>query len=218
VAREGEKALNFRGNTTSTTNNGLPPDVDNGPLEAAPEHPPALKMAIGITEFVWGIGSNIVQCVTSTVAMMSMVIGAATVSSEGPGDLIGSFPWAFVIGFGIACSIQLFLHKNAQSMSGTWNRLRQIQHFQIRSTHALSDIQKTITINSVYFFLALIADIVSDATFVNLFTHNAYVILFWIVFLTGSSTILMYDGATRVWGAVEDYKDYKAYHDRYDRR
>jgi hypothetical protein len=203
--------MSFRTNGTTTQAN----EPGDEAFEAAPEHPPSLKLGIGIAEFVWGLLGNVVQVVTSTIAMMSMVIGSGVAATSVP-DLMHVYPWAALIGFGIACSIQLFLHKNGQSMSGTWNRLRQIQHFNIKSTHALTDIKNTMTVGTVYFLLALTADIVSDATFVNLYTHNAYVILFWIVFLTGSSTILMYDGATRIWGAIEDFKDYTAYHERHD--
>jgi hypothetical protein len=190
-------------------------NADNSAYEAIPEHPPMLKLSIGIAELTWGLCSNCVQVVTSTIAIVAMVIGSE-VGLMGVPTLLKVYPWAALIGFGIAGSIQLFLHKNAQSMSSTWTRLRQIQHFNIKSTHALKDVESAITINTLYFMVALVADIVSDATFVNLFTHNGLVILFWIVFLTGSSTLLMYDGATRVWGAIEDFKDYAAYHAKYD--
>ena len=145
-----------------------------------------------------------------------MVVGATVISIMNMDDISKRFGWYTVIGLVIAFAIQLFLHKNAQPMSSTWQRLRHIQDFNIRSTHALQDVKNAITINSVYFVLSLGADIISDATFINMFTHNPLVILFWIVFLTGSSTLLMYDGATRCWGAIDDYKDYRAYHQQYD--
>jgi hypothetical protein len=205
--------MSFRTGGGTTTHANEPDDTA---YESMPEHPPALKMGIGLCEFVWGIFCNIIQVVTSTIAIMSMVLGGAVVAGTSIGDLMHVYPWAALVGLGISLSIQLFLHKNAQSMGSTWSRLRQIQHFNIKSTHTWTDIKNTMTFSNLYFFLALGADVVSDATFINLYTHNAYVILFWIAFLTGSSTLLMYDGATRIWGAIEDFKDYTAYHERHD--
>jgi fumarate reductase subunit C len=191
-------------------------NLDDTPLEASAEIPPALKLGIGICELAFGFFTNAVQLVTTTMAIIAMIVGASVVAVLNLSDIAHRFGWFTLIGIVIAGAIQLFLHKNAQPMSSTWQRLRHIQNFNIQSTHALRDVQNAITINSIYFVLSLGADVVSDATFVNMFTHNPLVILFWIVFLTGSSTLLLYDGATRFWGAVEDYKDYKAYHQQYN--
>jgi len=186
-------------------------NLDNSAHEAEAENPPALKLAIGICEFIFGFFANCVQVTTTTIAIISMILGSM-VALLGLPEVIHRFPWYALIGMVIACAIQLFLHKNAQPMSGTFTRLRHIQNFHIKSTQSLKDVQSAITVNSLYFMVSLGADIISDATFINLFTHNTFVILFWIVFLTGSSTLLLYDGATRVWGAIEDFKDYHAYH------
>jgi hypothetical protein len=186
-------------------------NLDNSSDEAAAENPPMLKLAIGICEFVFGFFSNCVQVTTTTIAIISMILGSL-VALLGLPDIVHRFPWYALIGMVIACAIQLFLHKNAQPMSSTLTRLRHIQNFHISSVHSLKDVQNALTVNTLYFIVALGADIISDATFINLFTHNAFVILFWIVFLTGSSTLLLYDGATRIWGAIEDLKDYHAYH------
>jgi fumarate reductase subunit C len=190
--------------------------LDDTPLEASAEIPPALKFGIGIFELIFGLFTNCAQLVTTTMAIIGMIVGASTVSIMSLEDISKRFGWYTLIGLVIAGAIQLFLHKNAQPMSSTWQRLRHIQDFNIRSTHSLSDVKNAITINTVYFLLSLGADIISDATFINMYTHNPLVIFFWVVFLTGASTLLLYDGATRVWGAIEDYKDYKAYHQQYD--
>ncbi len=190
-------------------------NLDNSSDESAAENPPALKLAIGICEFIFGVFANCVQVTTTTIAIISMILGSA-VALLGLPEVIHRFPWYAIIGMVIACAIQLFLHKNAQPMSSTFTRLRHIQNFHIKSVHSLKDVQNAITVATVYFLVSLGADIISDGTFINLFTHNTFVILFWIVFLTGSSTLLLYDGATRIWGAIEDLKDYYAYHQAND--
>ncbi len=190
--------------------------LDNTPYEAIAEHPPALKVSIGIAELLWGVFTNVVQVTTSTIGVMSMVLTGSAVALANVGTLAKLYPWAFTLAFIIAGGIQIVLHMNAQSLSSTWDRLRHIQNFNIKSNHALASVSSTITFRTALCGLALIADIVSDATFVNLYTHNGFVILMWIVFLTGSSTIVLYDGATRIWGAIEDFKDYQAYHEKYD--
>jgi hypothetical protein len=190
--------------------------LDDNAYEAAAEHPPALKVSIGIMELLWGMFTNVLQVTTSTIAIMAMILTGSAVSLKNVSTLTSLYPWVATIAFIIAGSIQVCLHMNAQSMSSTWSRLRQIQNFNIKSMHALSDVQHTVTFRTGLGIVALIADVVSDSTFVNLYTHNWFVILFWIVFLTGSSTLVLYDGATRVWGAIEDYKDYHAYHGKHD--
>lgn len=209
--------MSFRtatGTGSTGDNNGI--NATDEALESMPEHPPSLKFGIGLSEFVWGIFCNVIQVTTSTIAWVSLMIGSAAITSANVADIAHLYPWFALIGLGIALSVQLFLHKNAQSMGSTWHRLRQIQHFNIKSQHTWSDIKNAMTFKDLYFFIALGADVISDATFVNMFTHNALVILFWIAFLTGSSTLLLYDGATRVWGAIEDWKDYTAYHKLHD--
>jgi hypothetical protein len=205
----------FRGAAAGKGDSGIGKGMGDTAYEAMPEHPPYLKFGIGVCEFLFGLSCNFVQVVTSTIGILALVLGSA-IAVVGLPHLMGVYPYAATIALVIACAIQLFLHKNAQSMSGTYHRLRQIQHFNIKSVNALSDVKEAITVNSIYFALALAADIISDATFVNLYTHNAYVIVGWMLFLTGSSTLLMYDGATRVWGAIEDFKDYAAYHAKHD--
>ncbi|MDQ2905439.1 MAG: hypothetical protein M3Y81_18075 [Chloroflexota bacterium] len=206
-------SASFRGDPGDKLSGG--PGLNDDAFEAAAEHPPALKVSIGLAELIFGMFANCVQVATSAIAILSMIVGASSVLFS-PSDAVKSFGWKAVIALVISLSIQLFLHKNSQPMSSTFHRLRQIQHFNIKSTHAWSDVFSYLSFGMLYFALALAADIISDATFVNLFTRNPYVIVFWMLFLTGSSTLLFYDGATRIWGALEDWKDYRAYHNRHD--
>ena len=191
-------------------------DLDNSAYSAVAEHPPALKISIGLIELIWGCFCNVIQVTTSTIGIMSMILTGGAVALTNVGDLTKAYPWIFTLAIIIAGGIQVVLHMNAQAMSSTWERLRSVQNFRIKSTHAIADVGATITFRTALGGLALIADIVSDSTFVNLYTHNGFVILMWIVFLTGSSTLVLYDGATRIWGAIEDFKDYQAYHEKHD--
>ncbi len=61
----------FRGGNGGS---GKGSEPDNSAYEAAPEHPPYLKFAIGLAEIVWGVCSNIVQVTTSTIAVMAMIL------------------------------------------------------------------------------------------------------------------------------------------------
>src|SRR6266516_6958534 len=180
-------------------------------LDAVADIPASGKLAIGIAESAWGFGSNVVQVMTSCVAIMAMIIGAVTINYTDVPDLARKFPMYAIIGMGIAGGIQIVLHMNAQPLRATVDRLKHIQ-MDFKNGQALQDIKNAITFRSLLFVMAIAGDIVSDATFVNLFTHNWLVILFWIVFTTGSSTIVMYDGWSRVHQAIEDWKDYRYYH------
>lgn len=193
----------------------LEDDEDNTAYEAAAEHPPALKVSIGIIELVVGSSANAAQVATSTLAWISMIMASAVGSLSTSSGLTSSFPWISVIGFGIAIIVQATLHMQGQAISSTWARLRHIQNFHIKSTHAAKDVMATVSARTVFGLFALSMDIVSDSTFINLFTHNFFVILAWMIMLTGGSTLLLYDGATRVWGAMEDFKDYHAYHEKF---
>lgn len=194
----------------------LEDNLDNTAYEAAAEHPPALKVSIGIIEIVVGMAANVTQVATSTVAWMSMILHNPTAALTSSSGLDTHFNWIAVVSLGIALIVQTALHMQGQAMSSTWARLRHIQNFNIKSAHSLQDVGQTITFRTLFGIFALLIDIVSDSTFINLLTHNPLVIGAWIVVLTGGSTLLLYDGATRVWGAIEDYKDYQSYHEKHD--
>lgn len=191
-------------------------NLDNTAYEAAAEHPPALKVSIGMIEIVVGMATNVTQVATSTIAWMSMILHNPSASLTSASGVDTHFNWVAVVALGIAAIVQATLHMQGQAISSTWARLRHIQNFNIKSAHALQDVGSTVTFRTIFGIFALITDIVSDSTFINLLTHNPLVIGAWIVALTGGSTLLLYDGATRVWGAIEDYKDYQAYHAKYD--
>jgi hypothetical protein len=178
--------------------------------------PPVGKLFIGFLESAWGAGSNVVQVLTSAIAIMSLIIGGTTIGFTGVPDLMHKFPMFALIGMGIAGSIQIILHMNASPIRKTMGQLRHIESFDVRHMASWKDVGNAVTIRSMLFLMAAAGDIVSDATFINLYTHNPLVILFWIVFTTGSSTIVMYDGWSRVWQAFEDWRDYRRYHRAYD--
>jgi hypothetical protein len=200
----------FRGTNGKSTFDNL----DDTAYESVAEHPPILKGIIGVCEIAVGISGNIVQITTSTYGFFSIALGDHYKYANVV-DLYKASPFIFLMALFIALGIQGFLHKNGQSMSSTWARLRQIQQFGIKSMHAKSDSEQVITFGTVYFVLALVGDIAGDATFAALYTANRFFIGGWIIMLTGSSTLLMYDGFTRLWGALEDAKDYWAYHEKH---
>src|SRR2546421_3932299 len=101
----------FRGAPGKTRK--LEDNLDNTAYESIPEHPPGLKMGIGISEFAFGLFTNVVQVVTTAIAIMSMVLGATSVRTTNVVDLLRVFPYAAIIALVIAGAIQLFLHKNA---------------------------------------------------------------------------------------------------------
>lgn len=191
--------------------------LNNDAYEAAAEHPPILKFAIGMAEVIGGIIANVAQVWTSSIAIQSMILmGGTSIGIKSFGHDATVYSIASLVGFGLAFFIQVTLHMMGQSMSSTWARLRSISHFNIRSSHAVSDVKNAMTFRTILGMAALMSDIVSDSTFMNMLTHNWFVILMWIVFCTGVSTIVLYDGTTRIWGAKEDAKDYHAYHSKHD--
>jgi hypothetical protein len=189
--------------------------LDDTAHEAEPEPPPILKLGIGLFEVLTGFGANVVQVTTSTQAFVSMAEGQG-VRFLNIADLFHAQPFIFTMAVMIACAIQGFLHMNAQSMSSTYARIRHIQHFNIKSPSSRSDVLKALQIKNAYFILSLVGDVVGDATFARMYTEEKFFIGAWIIGLTGCSTLLLYDGVTRIWGAWEDFKDYRAYHRQYD--
>ncbi|GHO88040.1 hypothetical protein [Dictyobacter formicarum] len=189
-------------------------DLDDSAFEAAAEHPPILKFLIGGMEATFGIASNIVQVTTSTYGFFSLAMGDHYKYLK-PTELFNVSPFIFLMAFFIAGAIQGFLHKNGQSMSSTWARLRHIQNFNVKSMHAKQSVENVLTIGTIYFLMALVGDVAGDVTFATLYTHQPFFVGSWTIGLTGCSTLLMYDGFTRLWGAWEDSKDYWAYHDKY---
>jgi hypothetical protein len=190
--------------------------LDNSAYQAAAELPPGFKLGVGIGELVIGAGANVAQVSTSTLAWFSMITHDPTPALVTTSALSKAFPWIAIVSLGISLIVQSAVHMNAQGISSTWTRLRHIQNFHIKSTHAINDVVSAVTWKTLFGLFSIAMDIVSDATFVNLITRNGFVVLVWICAATGGSTILMYDGAVRVWGAMEDYKDYTAYHEKHD--
>jgi hypothetical protein len=188
--------------------------LNDEPLEAAAEHPPTLKVSIGIMEILFGGFANCVQVVTSAMGILALGLPseASLIATLSPAGLIQQYAWKAAIAFTIAIAVQLTLHMNAQGISSTYHRLRHIQHLNVKSTSAKSEVKAAIGFKSLIGILAIMADFISDATFVRLYFSNFFVISMWVVFLTASSTILLYDGVVRVWGAIEDAKDYHTYH------
>jgi hypothetical protein len=208
-ANPGTTAADTKG---TATGEGL----DDLSYEAAAEHPPGLKLSIGIIELIVGGAANVAQVSTSTVAWISKILANPAPSLMATTEVSKSFPWIIVVSLGIALIVQTTLHMHGQAISSTWTRLRHIQNFHIPSMHAAKDVAGTVSLRTIFGLVALAMDVVSDATFINLITRDRFVILVWIAMLTGGATLLLYDGATRVWGAMEDYKDYNAFHLKHD--
>lgn len=195
---------------------GSEEEGESEPLETIADIPAQGKLFIGIIESGWGGFTNILQVTTSAIACISLIIGGADIAIQSVPEIAHKFPMIALIGLAIAGSIQVVLHMNAQPIRATVSHLRHIQNFNFKDKATWKDVQNAITFRSLLFLIAIAGDIVSDSTFVNLYTHNALIILFWIVFMTGSSTIVMYDGWARVWQAFEDWKDYRRFHREYD--
>ncbi len=108
---------------------------------------------------------------------------------------------------------------NSQPMSSAWQRLRQIQHYGTKSTHAKSEVALFLGVRAGLGYVALLLDMISDASFIHTILGalsnplvEILIISVWMIMLSGGSTVLLYDGATRIWGALEDARDYRSYH------
>lgn len=212
-------SANFTGQGGKKTLN-----LNDEAYEAAAEHPPALKVSIGMCEMLWGAVTNALQVVTSTIGWLSLMILGLGSSLLGFGDLVHTYGWKTIIAVSIALSTQVFLHMNAQPITSTWHRMRYIQHSGIKSTHALTDVLGHLSIRTALCYIGIFMEIISDGSFIHTVLGDlgnpiiaALVIFVWMIILTGSSTIVLYDGATRIWGAIEDLKDYHAYHEKNDK-
>lgn len=190
-------------------------NLDDSPYEASAEVPPWLKLGIGVLQFIFGVFTNFLQVVTSVVGILALIFGTE-VKSMNLADVLHTLGWQFFIGLVIAGGVQGFLHKNAMSLSSTWRRIRTIQGMGAKSEAARSAVKNHQLLEWVFLIITLVAEFVSDLFFVRLFTDNVFVLLFWLAFVTGCSTKLMYHGAMAMWGAIEDAKDYAAYHRKHD--
>lgn len=184
--------------------------LDDSAYEAAAEHPPAAKMAVAVFELIGGVVCNIAQVGTSAFGLLAMAEGEGYRFAS-VGDVLHAQPIIFGMALLISFVVQAFLHKNSQAISSTFMRLRHIQHFNIRSTSARTEVKNALTFGSAIFLLALAIEVVSDGTYARLYTREWFFVLAWVVMLSAGSTLLLYDGFIRGWGAWEDWKDYGAY-------
>lgn len=201
----------FRGEGTSTKTSNL----DDTPLEAATEVPPWLKLGIGGMWFCMGVFCNFLQVITSVMGILALIFGSE-VGLMNLSDVIHVLGWQFFIGLVIGGGVQAFLHKYAMPLTGTLRRIRGIQNIGMQSMSAAKTVVQHHWLDVGLLVITLFAEFVSDLFFVRLFTGNVFVLLFWFVFLSACSTKLLYTGAIAIWGAVEDGKDYAAYHRRND--
>lgn len=202
----------FRGGASDKTAH-----LDNEPLEASTEVPPWLKLGIGAMWFFFGVFCNGLQVVTSVMGILALIFGSE-VGLMNLSDVLHTLGWQFFIGLVIGGGVQGFLHKYALPLSGTLRRLRHIQNIGVKSMPAAATVARHHWLDIVLLVITLLAEFVSDLFFVRLFTSNVFVLLFWFVFLSACSTKLMYNGAIAIWGAIEDGKDYAAYHRKNDQQ
>jgi hypothetical protein len=202
----------FRGEDTSSAKTTR---LDDEPLEAATEVPPWLKLGIGGMWFCFGVFCNGLQVVTSVMGILALIFGSE-VGLMNLSEVTHVLGWQFFIGLVIGGGVQAFLHKYAMPLTGTLRRIRGIQNIGMKSMSAASTVARHHWVDIGLLVITLLAEFVSDLFFVRLFTSNVFVLLFWFVFLSACSTKLMYTGAIAIWGAVEDGKDYAAYHRRND--
>lgn len=189
--------------------------LNNEAYEGAAAQNPALKLTIGFIQVIWGCVTNCIQVATSTMAWLSMIL-AQPAFSHIPNFLMSPFAWKVTIALAMGIAPQVLLHMHSQPITDTWVRLKNMQHFNIKALSSKVEVRNLLNARAALGWIGLGADVVSDATFVNLFTGNILVIIFWMFALTGCSTVCMYDGANRIWGAFEDYRDYNKYHEKHD--
>jgi hypothetical protein len=189
--------------------------LDDTAYEGAAAQNPALKLAIGFIQVIWGAITNCIQVATSSMAWLSMIM-AQPAFNHIPNFLMSPFSWKVTIAIAMGIAPQVLLHMHSQPITDTWSRLKNMQHYNIKALSSKIEVKNLLNARAFLGYVGLGADVVSDATFVNLFTANILVIVFWMFVLTGSSTVCMYDGANRIWGAFEDYRDYNKYHGIHD--
>ncbi|HEX3640611.1 MAG TPA: hypothetical protein VHV10_04920 [Ktedonobacteraceae bacterium] len=189
--------------------------LDNMAYEGAAAQNPMVKLVIGFAQVIWGCISNCIQVATSSMAWLSMITAQPAFNNI-PDFLMSPFAWKVTIALVMGIAPQVLLHMHSQPITDTWMRLKNMQNFRVKAFSSKIEVKKVLNARAFLGYVGLGADVVSDATFVNLFTENILAIIFWMFVLTGCSTICMYDGANKVWGAFEDYRDYKHYHNMHD--
>lgn len=190
-------------------------NLDNTAYEGAAAQNPMMKLIIGFAQVGWGVITNCAQIATSSLAWLSLIL-AHPAFDRIPNFLMTTMGWKVTIALMMGITPQVLLHMHSQPITDTWQRLKGMQHFNIKALSSKIEVKNILNARVFLGYVGLGADVVSDATFVNLFVKDFLVIVFWMLILTGSSTVCMYDGANKVWGAFEDYRDYKKYHGMHD--
>jgi len=169
--------------------------------------PPWLLFSLGGLEVIWGIGMNCVQVYTSVSAFFAILQGETMntllLHHETPIETITSAvrlaPIHSLIALVISVSIQIAVLMVSQRISAVWQRMR--EHAGMRG--AAIEVISHLTFLQVYGLIGFVANVIGDVTFITLYTHNLVVLFLWCIFLTGSSTIVLLDGAQRLWGGFQ---------------
>lgn len=169
--------------------------------------PPWLLFSLGGLEILWGIAMNCVQVYTSVSTFfailqgetMSMLLQQHETTVEIITSAVKLAPIHSLIALVISVSIQIAVLMVSQRISAVWQRMR--EHSGMRG--AAIEVVSHLTFLQVYGLIGFVANVIGDVTFITLYTHNLVMLFLWCIFLTGSSTIVLLDGAQRLWGGFQ---------------
>lgn len=192
--------------------------ISEEPMEGASLQPPVLMIIIGVIEIGWSIFCNFQQVSTSTEAFYVSIASAATLGTDrSAAHLLTMQPQLHMMALVIAFSIQIFMVSNAQPISVVWHRLRSIHVAENSGKQniisAARDVSMHLSLRQWIALAAFAGDVIGDIRYGMLTTGDGFSIFFWTVFLSASSTILLLDGAQRIWGAIQAWRLFQAaYH------
>lgn len=190
-------------------------DLEDEALGAAPESPPWMMLIIGAIELGAGIYTNFMQVSTSSQAWLSSMLGSSAVQNLTVQQLLSMQPKVSAMALLIALIVQIIVVSQSQPMSSVWRRIRTIQMAHINVVHATAHAVTHLTLWQWLAWICFIGDVVGDVRYITLFTKDPLSVFFWIVVLSAGSTLVMLDGAQRLWGGVQAWRDYALFYQRY---
>ena len=209
-----------KGEKLSSTSASIDEEADTENLEdealgAAPESPPLMMLLIGVVELGAGIYTNYMQVSTSSQAWLSSMEGASAVQNMTVQQLLSWQPKMGAMAMLIALIVQVIVVAQSQPMSSVWRRIRTIQMSHINVVHATKHAITHLTLWQWLAWICFIGDVVGDVRYITLFTKDPMSVFFWIIVLSAGSTLVLLDGAQRLWGGVQAWRDYTLFYKRY---
>jgi hypothetical protein len=191
--------------------------------------PPILNALVGAAFVGMGVFCNIQQISTSTNAFFASMQSLAATGHFNctshdiqvcvglaqhwtQNQLTQLNPKLYAMALTLAMTIQCFMVSQGIPISRVYHQMK-VRDTGTQMARTFSAARETAAHLSLWQWLALIAftaDVIGDVRFALITTNDVLTVVFWALFLSAGSTLLLLNGVQRLWGAFHQWSVYRS--------